>query len=436
MNLITQIRNERAAVIDSMQSILDTVENENRDFNSDEEKQYRSFEQELDDFDSQLTKAERAGKLAENKADLEAIVRKAPTSGTRTDISPRSYRSLFKISQSENLSSGNFKDFREFMSVVLNGMNDPRLNECRTQVSKNGVDGGFGVPIQFGEMLIDATIAESIVLPRARIYGMENGELRIPAWDSANHTSNLYGGFTKSWVGEGDDSNVETAKLRQIKLIAKKLIIRSNASREVIEDSTSFGNDLQQAMITASASFLDEDFLSGDGVGKPLGALNDPALITVNRAVANAVSYADVRNVYGRLHPKWKAGAVWVINTDIVPELMAIVDGNNNLIFQPGTFGGIAGAVPATLFGIEIIPSELVPALGTKGDLLLANFSQYGVGLRQQVVIESSNAVNWSKDLTDFRTILRADGQGLWDKPITPRKGTNTLSWAIALDTP
>jgi len=33
----------------------------------------------------------------------------------------------------------------------------------------------------------------------------------------------------------------------------------------------------------------------------------------------------------------------------------------------------------------------------------------------------------------DYRVIVRVDGQGTWDKPITPKNGA-TLSWAVALE--
>lgn len=354
------------------------------------------------------------------------------------DVKDRTFRSLFLEGRNERLDNGGFRSLNEFMSVALSGRYDPRLEGCiyRSQLEGIAAQGGYAVPMEYSEKLFDGTIENSIVMSRAVIEPMISRQKSIAAFDSANHSSSLYGGFTKTWTGEGGTANVQTASLRNIVLTADKLILRTNASREVLDDSPMFRSRLTTAMQTATSAFLDEDFLTGDGVAKPLGVVNNPSIISVNRTTANTVVYADLRAVYSRLHPAFHKNAVWLVSPDMVPELMAVVDTNNNLIWNPGRFGSIKDAVPSTLFGIEVIISEKIGPLGSKGDITLVDLSQYVVGLRQDFIIESSNAVNFASDLTDFRIVVRATGQGLWDKVITPMNGGATLSWAVVLDTP
>jgi len=78
--------------------------------------------------------------------------------------------------------------------------------------------------------------------------------------------------------------------------------------------------------------------------------------------------------------------------------------------------------------------TEKLPALGSVGDILLVDPSQYILGLRRQVSIEKSQHVYFSSDEAAYRAILRADGQGKWSKPMTPKNG-DTLSWCVALAT-
>ena len=85
-----------------------------------------------------------------------------------------------------------------------------------------------------------------------------------------------------------------------------------------------------------------------------------------------------------------------------------------------------------SLLGKPMLFTEKVPALGTLGDLLLCDLSQYTIGLRKEVSLDKSIHVGWSTDTASYRAILRADGQGSWDKPITPKAG-DTLSWCVAL---
>jgi len=50
--------------------------------------------------------------------------------------------------------------------------------------------------------------------------------------------------------------------------------------------------------------------------------------------------------------------------------------------------------------------------LGAKGDLILADLSQYAIGMRKEIALDRSNVPGWMEDMTDYRVIVRVDGQG------------------------
>jgi len=41
--------------------------------------------------------------------------------------------------------------------------------------------------------------------------------------------------------------------------------------------------------------------------------------------------------------------------------------------------------------------------------------------MRKEIALDRSNVPGWMEDMTDYRVIVRVDGQGTWDKPITPK---------------
>ena len=78
--------------------------------------------------------------------------------------------------------------------------------------------------------------------------------------------------------------------------------------------------------------------------------------------------------------------------------------------------------------------TEKVPTLGTKGDVILADLSQYAIGLRADIVVEASRHAGWSTDSTYYRAIVRANGAGTWKSVLTPKAG-DTRSWVVVTET-
>jgi HK97 family phage major capsid protein len=98
--------------------------------------------------------------------------------------------------------------------------------------------------------------------------------------------------------------------------------------------------------------------------------------------------------------------------------------------------GGLSVAPYGTLKGRPIIEIEQCAALGTVGDIMLVDLSQYLTIEKGGLQSASSIHVQFVTDETAFRFVMRNNGQPLWDSPLTPYKGTtSTLSPFITLAT-
>jgi HK97 family phage major capsid protein len=334
---------------------------------------------------------------------------------------------MFRL-QSGGLDKAGFNSLDDFLTSLTLRLKDERLDR-RTFLAKDGPSGGYSVPEYWAASIFDQGLESEIVRPRATIYPMESETLKIPAWDSMNHTNGtMFGGFTIAYLGENQDATPVTGALRQVNLTSHKVGIYTEISREAQTSGISLELQLKTKLTQAVSFLLDRDFLTGDGVAKPLGALNSPSKITVVRATANQVNYADVYGMYGRLAPQCQNNAVWVASHSVLPQLLNMQVGGE-LVFVYG----IATATPLTLFGRPILFTEKTSALGAAGDLMLVDFSQYAIGLRQEIQIDVSNAPGWTRDVTSLRCILRTDGLSLWQDPITPLNGGDTLSWCVVL---
>jgi HK97 family phage major capsid protein len=139
---------------------------------------------------------------------------------------------------------------------------------------------------------------------------------------------------------------------------------------------------------------------------------------------------ANILKMYARMHPACIPNAIWMASSTVIPQLASV--------FIESTTGGYSEPILKQqgdaffVMGRPVIITEKCPTLGAKGDLILVDWSQYALGLRKEISIERSNAPGWTEDATDWRTIIRLDGQGKWNAPVTPVNG-DTLSWCVVL---
>ena len=403
---------------------------------AEEDKKLNSLMDTIDEKKTEIDQEERKQQLEMSDKMPEGSYWGNPDSQTRRNVqNPRSFRSLFYRDEGRTLEKGGFENVGEFLQVLHSERYDPRLAELRFQVEGVGALGGFSVPEEFGAWLMDSSIEDEVVRPRATVYPMDVSNVKhIPAWDSLDKSNgNLYGGMTAQWVAELEVIDQQAAQMRSMTLTAKKLAIIADVSNELLFDSADFEANLGKAIVNTIGYKLDEAFLTGNGAGQPLGVLNNPALITVNRSgfpsAAPGDNYVDLVNMYNRLHKSGPGRANWYVHPDVAPELMTLTDANGNLIWQANA----RESVPGSLFGIPIVYTEKLPGPNDPGCILLANMFHYMVGLRREITLDKSNAPGWTRDYSSFRCILRADGQGSWNQPMTRPDGSE-VSWSVALE--
>jgi HK97 family phage major capsid protein len=80
------------------------------------------------------------------------------------------------------------------------------------------------------------------------------------------------------------------------------------------------------------------------------------------------------------------------------------------------------------------VATEKLPALGTKGDLLLFDPSFYVIGDRMSIEVAASEHVNFLANQMTWRVVERVDGQPWMDKPVTLQDASSTVSPFVVLN--
>lgn len=342
--------------------------------------------------------------------------------------------------------NGMFPDLGSYFQAVWHQGNPTnevatKLREIRDYQEKVPSEGGFLVPEEFRAELLRLSLDTAIVRPRARVVPMSSATLRFPMIDSTSNVSSVFGGVVVYRTEEGAELTESAATFGSIKLEATKQTALAHVTNELVRDAAGgFGMFIEQIFPEAIAWYEDLDFLTGSGVGEPLGALNpnNNALISVAKETGQAAStlvWENIIRMYARMLPSSLSRAVWIASPDTFAELatmaLTVGTGGSAVWLTDGT-----GAPTLTLLGRPIIMSEKAPAvLGTKGDLSFVDFGMYLIGDRQNMTVDSSPHVKFTSDKTTYRVIQRNDGRPWLQSAVTPQNNSATLSPFVQLAT-
>lgn len=340
---------------------------------------------------------------------------------------------------------GIFPDVTAYLQAVWNKANNNdevkgKLQQIVNYQEKVPSEGGFLVPEEFRAELLRLSLTNAVVRPRARVIPMASSTLRFPKIDETSRVSSVFGGVVVYRTEEGAELAESAASFGSIKLEATKQTALAHVTNELVRDWGAFGVFINEIFPEALSFYEDLDFLSANGVGAPLGALNsgNAAIIAVAAQGGQATStivWENVIRMYARMLPSSIARAVWVASPDVFVELatmaLNIGTGGSAVWLTDGT-----GAPVLTLLGRPVIMDEKAPAaLGTQGDLSFVDFGMYLIGDRQLMTVDSSEHVKFTSDKTTYRMIQRNDGRPWLESAITPQNNSATLSPFVQLAT-
>jgi len=351
-------------------------------------------------------------------------------------------------SQGRQSAGGPFGSLGDMLIAVARagspgGQTDQRLYNAASGLNETvPSDGGFLVQQDFSTQLLEGIYETGILAPmcnRIQISSGANG-IKLPAVDETSRANgSRWGGVRSYWVAEADENTASKPKFRALELDLKKIVGLCYATDELLQDGTALETFIRQAFQDEIGFALDDAIINGSGAGQPLGVLNSGCLVSVSKEtgqIAKTIVAENVINMYSRMPARNRRNAVWLINQDIEPQLftMSIAVGTGGVpVYMPA--GGASGAPYASLFNRPVIPIEQAATLGTKGDIILADLTQYLLADKGAIQSAMSIHVRFVYDESVFRFVYRVDGQPSWAAPLTPFKGSNTLSPFVTLDT-
>lgn len=336
-----------------------------------------------------------------------------------------------------------FRSLGEQLQAVVNAAKthvvDKRLLQVNNAVQGanegTGADGGFAVQEDFAGSILETAVSTGDILSRVDSYtvGANSNAARWLMVDETDVSASVFGGVQMYWAAEGATVAASRPKFKELKLDLEKMMGFAYATDELLQDAAFMTGFFGSAFTVAANRLLEDAIISGDGSGKPTGILNSGALVAVDAEAGQAAGTLNARNIlkmWSRALVSGRRNMVWMMHPDLEDQLPQLMLGDKP-IWMPE--GGISGAAYQTILGRPVLFNDNCRAMGTKGDVLLADLKQYMLLKKGTAKQDWSMHVEFLTDQMCFRMVLRCNGTPKVTAPITLKNSDRTRSPFVTL---
>lgn len=340
-------------------------------------------------------------------------------------------------------------------ATYLRAVLDPRDAAVRQHIANAMSErvpsqGGFLVPESLRSQVL-AYMTTAVMRPQAMVLPMSTLRLPIPNLDNPTQQSGAQalGGLTFAVTEEGAPITAATPTFGRTVLEARKFAAYlKGAPDELVDDAAgAFGDFLARVIAMGHAWYEDDLFFSGRGVGEPQGIINAPCQVAVTRNTSSEVLLVDLVAMVKALHPAAKQAALtpglthvkWLLSAAALDQLLdvylAVGTAPTSAAVSPSDWLSLGDGdkVGPSILGIPAAITDHQPALGSAGDVVLADLSQYLIGDRMEMTVErAAQGAGFISATSDFRVKSRVDGR-YWIQHQTTTEAGQTVSPVVVL---
>lgn len=461
--MVRTLQTQQSEAVSAMTALLTKAEGEGRDLNEAEQARFAELKGSAESLKARISRAQEAELLEAGleRPDAAAAAAQMSLPNTGRAVAIPASGVLGVVENSDNDPQRGFTHVGDFARALVGASNaqrvggsmDRRLSALWGGAPQAaapgsvyagegaGADGGFLVPPAFSRTIFGLSLEENALLPMTDNMPVEGNGMAFPKDETTPWGSN---GVRAYWQGEAQAGTATKPVLGTTDLKLKKLMALVPVSNELLADTTALGAYIPPNCARSIRWKTDEALLFGNGAGMPLGAFFQPSVglgpvITVAKEGGQATATLNPTNLakmIARLMPGSYAKAVWLINNDVLPALFTLTLGNYPIYLPAGApVGGIQGSPYGSLLGRPIMVTQHANTFSSLGDVMLADMSYYqSITKSEGVSMATSMHLYFDADAVAFRATFRIDGTPKITAPVSPAKGSNTLSPFVQLE--
>ena len=391
---------KRAALIDQARKIHEKANTEKRGLSAEEQQEFDRLFADADKLDTEVRRLEKIEKSEQEVRESLARLVTPPAPDPAGQLSTRQGGLIGRDSP----------EYREIFCRALRDIESINPIERRALQSDIPTAGGYLVPPQQWIVeLIKAVDDIVFIRQRATRYSVPNANsLGAPSLDAnpsdPTWTNELAIGSADSIMDFGKRELTPHPLAKSI-LISRKLLRQVPAVDVLVRDRLAYVQGTTQ----------ENAFLTGSGVGQPLGIFTVSALgIPATRDVSTGNTQTEIRfdgliNAKFAIKGQYWPRAAWLFPTTAVKQIATLKDGQGQYIWRPSVIEG----EPERILGFPLMMSEFVPSTFTTGQYvgIVGDFSFYWIAdaldMEIQTLVELYAATN------QIAFVLRSECDGM-----------------------
>jgi HK97 family phage major capsid protein len=323
---------------------------------------------------------------------------------------------------SERMSRGSAPDHPFNAGAYFKGMATGKWSDSgndnyeRRALAEGSVStGGAVVPIDLYSDIID------IVRNSARVF--QAGATIVPLEHYVTNVAKLTADPSPSWRAEGSSISSAASTFARLSFTTQTLAVVVVASRELLEDVPSLGDEIMREMALEFALGLDLACLYGAGHGSnaPYGVKDSSWSVPqtsmgTNGAAPSTLSPNSwmllVNSAYRLVEANERglSGAIMAPRTEL--ELVSAASTINTFVEPPSRLATIGryGTAPLEVYSTNQVPVDLTQgSASTASDMFTGDWSQLLVGIRSEMKIDTLTEAYAGTGQIGFLGWLRAD---------------------------
>lgn len=245
-----------------------------------------------------------------------------------------------------------------------------------TMIEAADVLGGYVVPVDFQNRVIERQRGLTVMRGRATMITTSRDKVEIPK--ATGGDSQYTSAVRVTWVNETPTAGTAATNLTfgMEDLPINTVMAETSLSRNLIEDAAfDLAGYLTEKF--AESGVIDEDnqFITGDGVGKPLGLLpggGNPSgtkqLTEVNSGAAADVTWDGLISLAYSIQSQYRQNAVWIGERLTMRDIRLLKDGDGRYLWQDNQQDAMQ---PPRLMGFPVLEQETLPTVAANAYPLL-----------------------------------------------------------------